>query len=350
MKIGFYNPYFDGWGGGERYALTLASHWSKNHDVFLFWDDDAIRGQAADRFRIDLSRVRTTSNIFRGHNLLDKAWKSRAYDLIFFLSDGSVPTTLAKHNILHFQVPFATIRASRFKLSRYDAVVCNSKFTKDNLDRKVGRGATVVYPPVDVSSFSGPHKKEHIILSVGRFSGHFEAKKQDVLIDVFREMLHEDVVDGWKLVLAGGLLDSDRHYFEKLKTKAHGLPVDLQPNIDFRALVSLYGRASLYWHAAGFGETDPEHMEHFGISTVEAMAAGCVPLVFGGGGQKEIVSQGIDGFLWSTKDQLRWETIKLVSDEKAMGIFSVGAKKSARRFDKEVFQKDFDTILRTMHI
>jgi len=37
-------------------------------------------------------------------------------------------------------------------------------------------------------------------------------------------------------------------------------------------------------------------LEHFGITTVEAMAAGCVPLVYDSGGQAEIVSSGYNGY------------------------------------------------------
>ena len=84
MKIGFYNPYFDGFGGGERYTLTLASHWSKDHDVFLFWDDPSIVQKSQDRFGLDLSRVHVTPNIFSGKNAFIKVRVSLGYDVIFF--------------------------------------------------------------------------------------------------------------------------------------------------------------------------------------------------------------------------------------------------------------------------
>ena len=64
MKIGFYNPYLDGFGGGERYTLTLASHWSKNNDVSIFWDDFSIVKKSEDRFGLDLSRISVVPNIF----------------------------------------------------------------------------------------------------------------------------------------------------------------------------------------------------------------------------------------------------------------------------------------------
>ena len=177
MKIGFYNPYFDGFGGGERYSLTLASHWSKAHEVTLFWDSDAIRMEAQKRFGIDLSGVTTTDNIFTGKNLLKKLFLSRRYDLIFFLSDGSIPTTFAKYNILHFQVPFPHIEANPLKLSRYQAIVCNSSFTKVHIDARVGEKALVIYPPVRTADLKAGRQKKQI-LSVVRFSHHFHPNTQ----------------------------------------------------------------------------------------------------------------------------------------------------------------------------
>ena len=47
MKFGFYSPYLDTFGGGERYMLTLASYFSKDHIVDIFWDDPAIKAPLA---------------------------------------------------------------------------------------------------------------------------------------------------------------------------------------------------------------------------------------------------------------------------------------------------------------
>jgi hypothetical protein len=55
------------------------------------------------------------------------------------------------------------------------------------------------------------------------------------------------------------------------------------------------------WHATGYGfdaEQYPAKQEHFGMTTVEAMSAGAVPVVLNTGGQREIVTHGDDGFLW----------------------------------------------------
>ena len=55
-------------------------------------------------------------------------------------------------------------------------------------------------------------------------------------------------------------------------------------------------------------------MEHFGITTVEAMAAGCVPVVINKAGQREIVEDGVSGFLWNTWGELKDRTQLLAED------------------------------------
>jgi glycosyltransferase involved in cell wall biosynthesis len=333
MKIGFYSPYFDSMSGGERYLLTLASHWSKSHDVFLFWDDPKILEKSEARLHIDLARIRTTENVFKTKNVFKKLAISRGYDLIFFLTDGSVPTTFAKRNILHFQVPFKEIRVHPIKLLRFQAIVCNSFFTKDHLDPRVGKRSLVIYPPVERIKQTRS-TKENIILSVGRFH---PLKKQDVLIETFRKGAFKD----YTLVLAGGLQPADKKYFDRLTSLSKKLSVALYPNVSFEKLTTLYNDALLYWHAAGFGATKPEHMEHFGISTVEAMSAGCIPVVFKGGGQPEIVSEN----LWNTPDECLELTEKIIQNQQMQKKLREKSIRLSKKFNPEVFLKAFDDLL-----
>jgi len=350
MRIGIYNPYFDGFGGGERYTLTLASHWSKKHDVFLFWDDDAIRKISEQRFNIDLSRVKTTQNFFRSKNILKKSLLSKKYDLIFFLSDGSIPTSFARYNILHFQVPFTSLHANPLKLRQYQAIVCNSNFTKDHLDPQLNSRSIVIYPPVDTSQFNHNSKKEKIILSVGRFSSYFQTKKQEILIQAWKQAKKQKLFPDWTFILTGGLLSSDQEYFNSLQQQTVGTSMKLLPNIPFNELVALYKKASIYWHAAGFEQTDPKLMEHFGITTVEAMASGCVPIVYDAGGQREIVRHGIDGFLWKTCEELIEETMQIISDTRLRLQVSFEAIIRSADFDTQKFEKAFDELLERISV
>ncbi|MCA1602183.1 MAG: glycosyltransferase, partial [Acidobacteria bacterium] len=100
----------------------------------------------------------------------------------------------------------------------------------------------------------------------------------------------------------------------------------------------------IFWHAAGYGEdesTRPIFVEHFGISTVEAMAAGCVPVVINKGGQREIVQHGVNGFLWDTLEELKEYTAMLMNDDKLHARMAEAARESARLYSREMFVGNF---------
>ena len=123
-------------------------------------------------------------------------------------------------------------------MSRMNAIVCNSLFTKNNLDAKLRSKVTVIYPPVDRILKTSSTKKSKIILSIGRFTSVHTAKKQAELIDAFIAI--ESKLNGWRLVLAGGLLKSDQEYFDSLQKKIVGHAISLLPNISHAEILLLY--------------------------------------------------------------------------------------------------------------
>jgi glycosyltransferase involved in cell wall biosynthesis len=349
MKIGIYSPYLDSFGGGERYCLALAAHWSKIHDVRIFWGDSGLGAATKKRLNIDITRAHIVPNIFKSRSLWIRFLETRPLDCLFVLTDGSMPMSFARRNILHLQVPFARVDVPEWKLGRYQAVVCNSEFTRANIDPRLRARSTVIFPPVAPIA-KGRKKKAKMILSVGRFSNHYQAKKQHVLIEAFIDAQNKGTLTGWKLVLAGGLLPSDEKYFSQLKKRSSGYAIELVANSAHSQLTSLYNEASIYWHAAGFGETDPKRMEHFGIATVEAMSAGCVPIVFNGGGQPEILNKSTLGFLWDTKEELIAKTEAIIQDEKKMQRIAEAAKLRASAFSVETFGQSFDGLLSKLFV
>ena len=98
-----------------------------------------------------------------------------------------------------------------------------------------------------------------------------------------------------------------------------------------RTCLELYAQSSLYWHATGFGvdaERHPERLEHFGISTVEAMMYGVVPLVVPAGGQSEIVTDGVNGRHWTTVAELVGATRSLIASPDEWRRLSEAAAKT----------------------
>jgi len=349
-KAIFFDPYLETIGGGERYVFTLVeSLLVKGWSVDVLWNRpfEEIKEKVALRFKLDIGKV---NFVAPSSNIIGRWRQQQKYDLAFWLSDGSVPFLFAKKNILHFQVPFHGVSGKSgvnpVKTKKINHVVCNSKFTKSFIDNEFGVNSEVVYPPVDVEAIK-PGKKENIILCVGRFSQLLQAKRQDVLIDTFKIMIDKGLF-GWRLILAGATDIGGKEYFEALKQRAIGYPIELIENADFQEICQLYAQAKLFWYAAGFeiDETkQPEKTEHFGITSVEAMAAGVVPLVLGKGGPKEVIKQGENGFVWQTKEELINLTYKLIHSPSLLKELSEKVIKSSKDYSKEKFCQAFEKLI-----
>lgn len=350
MRIGIYDPYLDDCGGGEKYMLTIAEVLSKDHDVSIFWDSEDDLSRAKERFSLDLSKVKLAHNIFSSKtSTLSRILASRKYDSIIVLSDGSIPLLLSKQLFIHLQQPLAKFQKNsimdRIKLIRVTRFFCNSEYTRVFLNSNHHVTPIVLYPPVELKQ-KKKVRKNHI-LHVGRFrpfdktTGTSDYKKQGVMIKAFREMVDRGL-NNWKLIMAVSLKEEDSDAFEKIKQDAKKYPIEYLVNKTNNALWDAYGESKIYWHASGYGEdleAHPEFAEHFGISTVEAMGAGAVPVVFNAGGQKEIVTDGETGLLWNTIPELIEETLLLINSKDLLDDLSKNAKSRAKDFSKEEFAR-----------
>lgn len=354
MKVGIYTPYLDTLGGGERYMLTIAEIFSEKHEVDLFIDEhlktldpEKLVRLSEERFNLKLSKLKLVNSPF-GHktSVLDRYLFLKKYDLLIYLTDGSIFYSSSKKSFIHMQSPIINTNMNnpwnKAKLSSWSLIIYNSNFTQENAEKSWKLKSKVVYPPVDVRDIT-PLKKEKIILSVGRFFGYLKDKKHELLISMFKELSRE--LKGWRLLLAGSAAESDKEYINDLKLKAKGLPIEFHPNLTFKDLVKLYGVSSIYWHAMGYGIEDPTKMEHFGITTVESMAAGCVPIVINKGGQREIVENDKSGFLWNDLNELKRLTLKTATNDRLRTLLSENAIQRAKIFSKERFKKEIRYLL-----
>ena len=352
-KAIFFDPYLDAFGGGERYFLTLVSFLAaKGIEVDVLWPETDLAKKINNTFAIKFKRVNFIPCKLSELNILEKLKLLRKYDLSFYLSDGSIPFLFAKKNFLHFQVPFHGVGGrsffNRIKIKNIDWVVCNSFFTKRFIDKEYGINSSVIYPPVAVEKFKSG-KKENIILSVARFTDLLHSKRQDILVKAFKKLIGSKKT-GWRLVLAGGDKEG-KELVKKIKEESQGYPIEIITNPTFSQLQSIYSKAKIFWSATGFGvdeNKNPEAVEHFGITTVEAMAAGCVPVVINQGGQKEIIQSDIDGFLWQTPEELIKLSQGLIEDQKYWHKISWAAVKKSQKFSENKFYQEYEKIIKTI--
>lgn len=235
-------------------------------------------------------------------------------------------------------------------LSSYQRIITISEFSKQWITKFWGLRSSVLYPPVSVANFSPSKKKKNMIVHVGRFFVTGHCKKQLDLVKVFRRLVDEKGLKGWELHFVGSVHEGKKHqeYFEQVKYFATGYPVYFHLDAPFSELKSVLGQAKIYWHATGLDENEQENpilFEHFGITTVEAMASGCVPVVIHAGGQKEIVTKD-SGFTWKTRDELLSKTLLLTNDDKLLARLAKGAISRSVFFSRRQFQTRFKKLLK----
>lgn len=350
MKIGLYSPFAAAIvGGGERYLLTLAECLLLQHEVDLVLPQVPVnlREKFINNFRLKLDRLNLVAGPFGKGNSSWQRWQfTKQYDVFFYMTDGSFFVSGAKRNIAHFMVPFNRPAGlwQRLKLKVWPIKTTHSVFCQEALERIWKIKIDFVLPgAVDSRQFL-PQNKSNLILSVGRFfslKAGKHCKRQDFLVKTFKKLCDQGL-KGWRLVLTGPVDpgQDNRDYLDSVKKLAQGYPVEFHIAAGWEQLLKDYGRAKIYWHATGYGQNEhsnPQVMEHFGISTLEAMSAAVVPVVIGKGGQKEIVSHTVSGFLWDKQSQLMKYTRLLIADETLRQKLARQARRRAKDFSPEKF-------------
>lgn len=338
MKACIIDPYLDTLGGGERYTLSFGLILKElGYDVDVEWSNTDIIKKAQTRFGLNFSSL----------NIKNDVKKGEGYDLLFWVSDGSIPLLHARKNIIHFQVPFHDVEGksliNKMKLFRVNKIICNSFFTKKIIDEEYGVDSTVIYPPVNIEKIK-PKRKENIILYIGRFSNLLQSKNQDLLIESFKILNNPK----WKLVIAGSNDVGSQGIIEKLNNIAKGENIDILVNPESTILINLIGKSKIFWSASGYGvDSDkcPEKLEHFGITVVEAMAGGAIPIIYNGGGHVEIVESGKNGFLWDNPNELISITKVLISDKIMMNKLSETSILDSKNYNYGKFREDITKIL-----
>jgi glycosyltransferase involved in cell wall biosynthesis len=156
---------------------------------------------------------------------------------------------------------------------RVDAFVAISQEVRARIGQLYGRDSTVIYPPVDTGRFSPEQEHDDYYLIVSRLIPY---KRIDLAVRAFTDL-------GLPLWIAGG--GRDRESLEALAG----------PNVRFLGRVPDNDLGTLFARCRAFVFPG---LEDFGISPVEAMAAGRPVIAYAGGGALDTVVEGVSGMFF----------------------------------------------------
>jgi glycosyltransferase involved in cell wall biosynthesis len=203
---------------------------------------------------------------------------------------------------------------------RIDALVANSRFIADRIREFYGREARVVHPFADLGRFTHERKESRNYLMVGAFAPY---KRIDIAIDAFNRL-------GLPLLIVGSGQDKDR------LARAAGKTIDFVGPLSNSAIADLYSKCRAFVFPG---------KEDFGITPLEAMAAGAPVIAFGEGGAAETVTS-TTGILFrpQTVEALMDAVLKL---EKREAVFTeADCRARAREFSKARFQRELVDAIR----
>ncbi len=211
-------------------------------------------------------------------------------------------------------IPFFVKRMRAFDLEsvkNIDVFIANSTVTQERIKKYYDKPSTIVYPPIDVDRWTPPPKGERRGYII--WGRHVPYKRFDLAIQACNKL-------GAPLTVVGTGLDTER-----LKSLAG-------PTIKFVGRVSDTELVTLARSSKGFlfpGEED------FGMSAVEALAAGTPVIAYARGGALDIVQDGETGVLFH--EQTVESLVEAITRCEKLNFLPATLHRKAKRFDKGLF-------------
>lgn len=194
---------------------------------------------------------------------------------------------------------------------RVDYFIANSTHTQRQIQKYYGRSSTVIHPPVDINRFTpSPSGDRTGYVMWGR---HVPYKRFDIAIEACNKL-------GADLTIIGSGPDTER-----LKSLAG-------PTIHFTGRISDKELVKYAQSARGFLFPNEED---FGISAVEALAAGTPVIAYARGGVLDIVQDSETGVLF--QDQTVDSLIDAIKRFETLTFLPATLHRKAKRFDKSLF-------------
>lgn len=216
------------------------------------------------------------------------------------------------------------------RIAETTRVVAISEFVRDavlaDFDLPAERLA-IVYPPVDGARFDPSRPRRERVVSVGRFQPY---KRQLEQLEIARRLPELD------FSIVGFV--TTRSYFERCRRyrQRHGIDnAELMADASFDDTRALLEGSRFFLHSVV--------EEPFGLTTVEAILAGCVPVVHDSGGQREVVPY--EELRFTTPAMAAGRLRRLADSESLAGISEALRQRAVELFSRQRFERDLGRLL-----
>jgi len=200
----------------------------------------------------------------------------------------------------------------RAAAERVTHFIANSEFVRERIRKAYGRGSEVIYPPVDVDAFDAMRGSEDYYLIVTELVAY---KRVDLAIDAFNRL-------GKRLVILG---DGPEGAALRARAKSNIEFLGRQP---FATLRDRFERCRAFIYP---------QIEDFGITAVEAQAAGRPVIALRQGGALETVIEGKTGMFFN--EQTAESLAACVEAFEGQSFSAAECRANAERFRPEAFRE-----------
>jgi len=209
------------------------------------------------------------------------------YDNVTYIHELYVVDENESFNTLPWRLYFAPRKLTYKALCKPRIILTNSFFSKRRISAILGKEAEVVYPPIDLKNYKELLNYESSRRNIVSVCSRFSLEKRLDLVPKIAAL-----IEG-KFFVMGSTERTSRPIISHIRKEIRRMGLEekivLCPNISHKEKLRILSRSKVFLHLKPY--------EHFGMAIVEAMAAGCIPVVPDSGGPKEFVPRR-----WRYKD------------------------------------------------
>lgn len=318
----YYLPDADNWNTKENYKRSKEILKSERIDTFIYQDCY----DPTEQFVCNLTKELKLRLFVFEHNSPLYIYNKRDLDSIFTLKG------LARR-ILHPYLLAKERKRKRYLLNNCTKYVLLAKRNISEFCNLIGimdsSKLTYINNPI-LLNLQSHADKGNIILFVGRIN---KTKGVDLMISAW-EKLHE-YIPNWKFCIVG---DGESKSYLEHKVRSKQIPNILFEG--FQNPTPYYAKAKIFWMMSKF--------EGWGMTLVESMQQGCVPIVYESfSAVNDIIDDEKNGCLVPYKDLNGFisRTKRLIDDSDKWQLMSENARQKVKQFDVQKIADEWMKLL-----